>query len=81
MCVVSPRVKRTLLRLVGVVMVAAGLYLTFAAGVMFLVALTDFSGFVTNAASVGLFLLLLASGLALAFLGLRAIRLRRTSPG
>ena len=70
--------ERTLLKVVGVLMVVAGLYFTLAAGVMFVIALTDISGFVTNAASVGLFVALLASGLAVGFLGIRVLRLRKT---
>ena len=61
----------------GILMVVAGVYLTFAAGVMFVLALTDFSGLVTNAATVALLLALLASGLAVGFLGVRALRSRR----
>ena len=70
-------VKRALRKVVGVLLVAAGLYLTFAAGVMFVLALTDISGFVRNAASVGLFLALLASGLAVGILGIRVLDLQR----
>ncbi len=65
----------------GILMVVASVYLTFAAGVMFLVALTDFSGFVTNAAAMGLFLALLASGAAFGFLGIRTLRSRRERHG
>ncbi len=63
----------------GVLLVAAGVYLTFAAGVMFVLALTDMSGFVTNPASVGFLLVLLASGLAVGFAGIRTLDVRHRS--
>ena len=68
-------------KVVGIVLVAAGLYLTFASAVMFVLALTDISGFVTNPASVGLFLALLVSGLAVGIIGTRALDVRRRRNG
>jgi hypothetical protein len=68
--------KRTASVVVGILMVCAGIYLVFAAGVMFVLALTDVSGFVTNAASVASFLTLLASGLVVGFFGIRTFRQR-----
>ncbi len=75
----QPGARRTLLGIGGVLMIVAGVYLTFAAGVVFVLALTDISGFVTNTTAVLSFLALLASGLAAGFLGVRALRVRRRS--
>ena len=70
-------VRRTLLGITSILMTVVAAYLTFAAGVLFLLALTDISGFVTDTAAVLSFLVLLTSGLAASFVGVRALRLWR----
>ena len=63
--------------IVGVVFVAAGIYLCFAAAIIVLLALTDITGFLTNASSIGLLLVFVGSGVALGLFGLRLLRRKR----
>jgi cytochrome c biogenesis protein CcdA len=63
--------------LVGVVFVAAGIYLCFAGAVIVLLALTDITGFLTDASSIALLLILVGSGAALGLFGLRLLRRQR----
>jgi hypothetical protein len=60
--------------LVGGIFVAAGIYLCFAGAIIGLLALTDMTGFLTNASSIALFLALVGFGVTLGLLGLRLLR-------
>lgn len=73
----ASQAKHGLLTVVGVILVAAGVYLCFAGAIIILLALTDITGFLTNASSIVLLLLLVGSGLALGLLGLQLLRHRR----
>ena len=70
----APRIRRRWLTLVGVVLVATGIYLCFAGAIIVLLALTDITGFLTDASSIALLLILVGSGVALGLLGLRLLR-------
>ncbi len=73
----APRSRRRWLTAIGVILVAAGIYLCFAGAIIVLLALTDITGFLTNASSIALLVILVGSGLALGLLGLRLLRCRR----
>ena len=57
----------------GVILIAAGVYLGFAAAIMLILALTDITGFATNVSSVVLLLFLVGSGLGLGVFGVRLL--------
>jgi cytochrome c biogenesis protein CcdA len=73
----SSRASRRWLAAVGVILIAAGIYLCFAGAVIVFLAFTDLTGFVTNASSIALLLLLVGSGSALEVFGLRLLRRHR----
>jgi hypothetical protein len=63
--------------LVGVIFVAAGIYSCLAGALIALLALTDITGFLTDASSIALLLILVGSGAALGLFGLRLLRRQR----
>jgi len=65
------------LTVIGVILIAAGIYLFFAAAIIVVLAVTDITGFLASASSIALLLLLVGSGLALGLIGLRLLRRRR----
>jgi hypothetical protein len=61
----------------GVILIAAGVYLGFAAAIMLVLALTDITGFASNVSSVALLLFLVGSGLGVGVFGVRLLSHRR----